>query len=434
MHLWRNQGGNAQPSFTLRLTGRVSNRSGTGAVVELRAGSLRERRETTAVTPPTGTADLVFGLGARKRVDVVRVLWPSGILQAELTPGGAKGAVQITELDRKPSSCPFLFTWNGSGFEFITDFLGGGELGYRVAPGVRGRPDSDEVVRIPGDRLMPRDGRYDLRVTNELEEVLFLDSARLHVVDHPADVMVFPDEGLVSQPRAGMRLIALRGLSAPASASDDRGHDVMALVADQDFQAPDFRLTGIRGYAAPHTLTLAPREGARPDWLLLSGWTDYAYSSDNVAASQEGLQLQAPVLDAARCERHVAYDACRGSSPRGAAANGPGGPARWRAVRCTRLPHPDQHAGPLGPGAVCDGRRRRPAADAGAEAPGVDSAGERVLTRTHAGRGRPAALRVRRSVARVAVEAVRRRIHRLRARHRGARRDRRSVRRGGRRR
>ena len=297
VHLWRNQGGSAQRSFTVRLAGRVSNRSGTGATIEMRAGSLRERRETTAVTPPTGTADLVFGLGARTSVDVVRVLWPSGILQAELTPAGEKGAVLITELDRKPSSCPFLFTWNGRAFEFITDFLGGGELGYWAAPGVRGRPDSDEVVRIPGDRLAPRAGRYDLRITNELEEVLFLDSARLHVVDHPADVAVFADEGLLPQPRAGMRLIALRTLRLPATASDDHGRDVTALVAEQDFRAPGFPLAGIRGYAAPHTLTLTPQEGSRADWLVLSGWTDYAYSSDNVAASQAGLQLRAPALE-----------------------------------------------------------------------------------------------------------------------------------------
>ena len=41
----------------------------------------------------------------------------------------------VTELDRKPSSCPFLFTWNGTRFEFVTDFMGGGEMGDWVAPG-----------------------------------------------------------------------------------------------------------------------------------------------------------------------------------------------------------------------------------------------------------------------------------------------------------
>ena len=55
----------------------------------------------------------------------------------------------ITELDRKPSSCPYLYIWNGSRFEFVTDFMGGGEMGYWHAPGAlehagsrRVRPDS----------------------------------------------------------------------------------------------------------------------------------------------------------------------------------------------------------------------------------------------------------------------------------------------------
>ena len=54
----------------------------------------------------------------------------------------APGRVELVELDRKPSSCPYLYAWNGERFEFVTDFLGGGEMGYRLAPGVvaRSRP------------------------------------------------------------------------------------------------------------------------------------------------------------------------------------------------------------------------------------------------------------------------------------------------------
>ena len=55
-------------------------------------------------------------------------------------------------MDRKPSSCPLLFTWNGERFEFVSDFLGGGEMGYWEAPGARNVPDPDEYVRIPARR------------------------------------------------------------------------------------------------------------------------------------------------------------------------------------------------------------------------------------------------------------------------------------------
>ena len=47
-------------------------------------------------------------------------------------------------------------------------------------------------VRIRGDQLVPRNGSYDVRITSELEEVLYVDRLRLAVVDHPAGIEVFP--------------------------------------------------------------------------------------------------------------------------------------------------------------------------------------------------------------------------------------------------
>jgi Tfp pilus assembly protein PilF len=276
------------------LAPRSSNRSGFGAKVEIRAGSLRQMLETSSGFPPVGPPDLAFGLGDRRAADVIRVLWPSGILQTELDP---VSPVTVQELDRKPSSCPYLFTWNGSRFEFITDFLGGGEIGDWEAPGSFDTPDPDEYVRIPADRLVPRDGRYEIRITNELEEALFLDRVRLFAVDHPADVDVYPNEGLKDPPRPPFHLYATRGAHVPVSAVDDHGHDVRALIAERDRRWPDdFALERIGGYAAPHTLTLDLGKNADRAVLLLTGWTAYAFSTDNVAASQAGLALHPPSL------------------------------------------------------------------------------------------------------------------------------------------
>jgi len=294
-HLWRNDGGNAHRSIAVSLAARVSNRSGLGAKVEIRAGSLRQMLETSAASPAVGPADLVFGLGSREAADVVRVLWPSGILQTELDPGAK---TRVEELDRKPSSCPYLYTWNGSRFEFITDFLGGGEMGDWVGPGQFNTPDPDEYVRITGDQLRARDGRYDIRITNELEEAMFLDRVRLLVVDHPADEDVYPNEGLKDAPRPPFRLYATRDAHVPDRVIDDHGHDVRALVATRDRRWPDdFARAAIRGYAAPHTLTMSVGNAWDRAVLLLTGWTGYAFSSDNVAASQAGLVLQPPVID-----------------------------------------------------------------------------------------------------------------------------------------
>ena len=83
IRLLRNDGGSRSRSVRVQLTARVSNRSAVGAKIEMRAGSLRQRMETYSATPSPAPADIAFGLGDRAGADVIRVLWPSGILQAE---------------------------------------------------------------------------------------------------------------------------------------------------------------------------------------------------------------------------------------------------------------------------------------------------------------------------------------------------------------
>lgn len=310
----RNEGGNRNRSVRVRLTGKVSNRSGVASKIEARAGSLQQKLETYSATPAPAPADVVFGLGQRETTDAVRVIWPAGIVQAEteITPPAttARAAdtkppappvaptLNVIELDRKPSSCPYLFTWNGERFEFITDFMGGGELGYWVAPGVRAAPDPDEYVRIRGDQLKARNGRFEIRVTNELEEALFMDRLQLLAVAHPEGVEVYPNEGLGNPTSSALKLYATRGARLPVAATDDQGHDVLERIERVDRTYPDnFRLHRIRGYADEHTLTLdLGATNNERTLLLMTGWTDYAFSSDNVAASQSGLSLAPPAL------------------------------------------------------------------------------------------------------------------------------------------
>jgi Tfp pilus assembly protein PilF len=302
--IWRNEGGSRSRSLQVRLTPRVSNRSAAGTKVEIRAGSLRQRMETYAATPAPAPADLSFGLGQRAGADVARVLWPSGILQAETAAdkpgGGLSGRLAIEELDRKPSSCPYLFTWNGARFEFVTDFLGGGEMGYWLGPGLRNSPDPDEYIRIEERLLRPRNGRYEMRVTNELEEAVFLDRVELLSVSHPNDVAVYPNEGLRSS-RDPFKLYAVRDARPPLAVEDEHGHDVLDRVRESDRRYPDdFRLERVRGYAGDHSLTIAlPPAKSDRRALLLTGWTDYAFSGDNVAAHQQGLRMIPPSLQVA---------------------------------------------------------------------------------------------------------------------------------------
>lgn len=303
----RNEGGNKNQSLRLDLSGRVSNRTGIGTKVETRAGSLVQKLETSSVTPALAPADISFGLGKRMVVDAVRLLWPSGVVQAETeiprSPTSADSKrvsfrLPITELDRKPSSCPYLYAWNGERFEFITDFMGGGEMGYLESPGRHNTPDPVEYVRIRNDQLRERDGRYELRVTNELEEALFADRFQLIALDHPAEIEIFPNEGMTDPPKP-FKLFVTRNARTPLAATDDHGHDVLSRITHMDRTYPDdFRRDRIRGYAEDHTLTLKLDEDTASEKLvlLLTGWTDYAWSSDNLAASQAQKSMKLPSL------------------------------------------------------------------------------------------------------------------------------------------
>jgi hypothetical protein len=132
---------------------------------------------------------------------------------------------------------------------------------------------------------------------NELEETLFLDRVQLLAIDHPADVSVFPNEGMTEPPKP-FRLFAIKGARVPSLVSDQEGHDITPRIATLDRTYADgFQLAKIRGYAARHDLVIDLGNVPPKPVLLLTGWTDYAFSSDNVAAHQEGLSLEPPSLD-----------------------------------------------------------------------------------------------------------------------------------------
>src|SRR5215831_280083 len=223
LRLLRNDGGNRNRSIKVDLHGHISNRSAVEAKLEMRAGSLYQKLEVYSASPAPAPADLIFGLGKHDKPDAVRVLWPAGIVQAETEfPAAASTGfipLNVTEIDRKPSSCPYLYTWNGERFEFITDFMGGGEMGYLESPGHYNQPDPDETVRIRGDQLKERDGRYELRVTNELEEPVFVDGFPLNGVSHPVGTDLYPNEGMSVHPKPA-KIFITNGARPPLTAVD----------------------------------------------------------------------------------------------------------------------------------------------------------------------------------------------------------------------
>ena len=285
-----------------------SNLDGVGTKIEVRASGVSQRRQVQTTSGYLSQNDLPvhFGLGDALAADYVRFLWPGGVKQVELDVP-AQAVASVEELNRKGTSCPVLYAWDGERIRFVTDFLGGSALGNLLAPGTHNFPDTAEVVKMEAFPLVPRNGAFEMRWVNQLEEVIFYDRAALWVADHPEEVDVFPEERLMpGPPYPEPGLIAVSNRRAPTAASSSSktggGRDVTAALSrvDRDY-VDDFALLPFKGYAEPHALTLTFDE-VRPGVqhvLLLYGWVDYADSSSNLAASQAGVRSQPPVLEVA---------------------------------------------------------------------------------------------------------------------------------------
>jgi FG-GAP-like repeat/ASPIC and UnbV len=305
--LLRNNGGNANKAIRLALAGLNDNRSGFGTKVEVQAGAIWQKLETVAASGFLGQSspELLVGIGAASQADVVRLLWPTGVVQdeVELAAGERHAIIQI---DRRGSSCPILFSWNGEKYEFVSDSIGPAVIGHWVAPGQYAPPDVDEYVKMDGASVRARNGRLSFQFVEPMEEINYLDQVRLFAVDHPLGSDVYPNEYFASSPPwPAARTIASRGARLPLGAWDDRGRDVLPELrtADRRFVAT-FENDAFKGFAKLHGLELDLGElppGA-PVRLLMRGFTDYFTATSMFAALQANVSAIAPYVEAQRAD------------------------------------------------------------------------------------------------------------------------------------
>jgi len=290
-----------------------SDSSAVGARVEIRTGRVYQQYVVGGPSGPVAMSPLRIhaGLGDNDYVEWLRIRWPDGVLQTE-TDVPAGRVARIEELNRKSSSCPALFAWDGEYFQFVSDFGGKGGLGYLLAPGQYAPPDPREYIRLP--HLEPIRGDYVLQVTEPLEEVVYFDEAKLIAVDHPAGTEVFPNEMMaVNAPPPAFEAFVIQQSIEPVRAIDHRGKD----VTDQ-LRRVDRRYAGatelderFTGFAKDHFVELDFGDRLRnvPPAarlvLFLQGWVEYGYSATGFAASQAGLRLKAPSISVLRDGRWV---------------------------------------------------------------------------------------------------------------------------------
>ncbi len=299
--LLRNDGGNKNHWLRLNLKGLADNKSAIGTKVEVFARGNRQKFEIAGSSGYLGQNSpyLTVGLGQATQADVVRMLWPTGVLQDEVEVPGDREQ-KFIEIDRRGSSCPTLFVWDGERYELVGDMLGAGVVGHWVGPGQRDIPRPTEYIKIDRGAIREKEGKLSFRFMEPLEEAVYLDQAKVIAVDHAADLEVYPNEYFASKPPyPAFKVVVSQRARPPAAAHDEHGHNVLPdLLAHRYFS--DFGLTQFAGFAKLHSLELDlgdPYAGG-PLWLLLHGEVEYYSSNSMYAASQAGVESISPYVEA----------------------------------------------------------------------------------------------------------------------------------------
>jgi hypothetical protein len=279
LHVLLNRSTTPQHYIRIRLTGIKNLKLAEDAVVEVKAGAGYWKQTYHGVP-------LLFPVGSEPKVDVVRITWPNGLVQNETNQLTNK-TYNYEEAQRLSGSCPMIWTWNGQGFQFITDVLGVAPLGASDGEGTYFPVDHDEYVTIPSHALKLEDNHYEVRITEELSEVSYLDQVQLITLDHPSNKEVFTNEKFKGPPYPEFRLYEVPRRIYPATARDDTGNNVRESLLKQDQKYPDqFPRTEL-GVAKLHTLELDFDTAATDAVLLANGWVDWPDGSTFRAASQE---------------------------------------------------------------------------------------------------------------------------------------------------
>lgn len=315
---WMGPGPGRWPFAAIAVRGRIdpsqqmrSNASGIGTRLDARVGGEWVARDALPwrSNGQQPLEPVLVGLGEAPSADFVAIDWPDAVTQSELDLG--PGAHRIPETQRQISSCPVIFAWDGERHRFVTDCLGVGGIGYLA--GIERRGDGslsavyppprpwERVVLGDGSSLAARDGCFDIRLGEPMEEACYLDAARLVAWDVPSGWHLALDERMgINGPAPTGEARFWRRSMAPSPSSPQSG----ALAARDGVAADLGRADGrfIGRLAAEGVLELRfpqaiDSEAGEPA-LLVDGWVEYPYSSTGFAMWQASAPYQAPSIEA----------------------------------------------------------------------------------------------------------------------------------------
>jgi hypothetical protein len=309
IRLLTNAGGNKNHWLNVRLRAKPVKDGGGAAGQSKRVnhqgvGSLVELRTQLSYQPQVASGDVLhFGLGQTTKAELLRVLWTNGVPQGHLD---VQGDTEICENQAPKGSCPFVYTWNGEHFEFMTDLLWNAPLGLQFAEGVVAPARSWEYLKIPGERMSLKDGKYVLQVTEELWEAGYFDQIELLAIDHPEEMEIYSNEKVGPAEIAEFKIHTVRDRRFPISAQDQKGRNVLPEILREDGEyTRTYDVKYRQGLTEEHWLELDlgrfdseqnagnNNEKSGPLTLFLTGWMYPTETSISVAVSQNASNVQA---------------------------------------------------------------------------------------------------------------------------------------------
>ena len=282
-----------------------SNASGIGTRIMVRSAG--QWTVLDALDPHSGPgqslAPLSAGLGGRDQAGFVALQWSDGVSQTEIGLDAGRRH-EISETQRQLASCPVVFAWNGERYEFISDVLGVGGIGFFIEPGVYAPPRPFEGYLLEENTLVPRNGNYIVKLTEPMEENAYIDAVRIHVFDVPDGWSVVLDERMgIYGPDVTGRPVTFRRALDPVRVFAADGSDVTDLVTTRDNHAPspgdlDRRFIGLLADDQVLTFEFDQPLNGEGLALLADGWIEYPYSQTVFAAWQAGVGYRSATLEA----------------------------------------------------------------------------------------------------------------------------------------
>ncbi|HSV49474.1 MAG TPA: hypothetical protein VLH35_04085, partial [Candidatus Acidoferrales bacterium] len=206
------------------------------------------------------------------------------------------------------ASCPSLFIWNGTDYSYVTEISNAGWLGYIDhinADGtvVFGGGTPWDYIKLDKNSLAVTDGYFDMALFQQWDELFYVDSAHMLVVDHPIGTDVYTtmsnylNKGLNDQ----VYTVNKNNLITPLSATNEKGENVLAQISQQD----GVFISGSNGLLSPSwnnptlnqlTLNLGNLSSAQQIKLVINGMVDwgdpgpyYTWIDQFKAAAAKGL-------------------------------------------------------------------------------------------------------------------------------------------------